>query len=79
MNRFYDDNGHFRIRSCFRHELAEAYFPEATSQNAVRNLHRWILRNGQLRERLKAIGYLDRSRWLSRETVRLIVEYLGDP
>lgn len=62
-----------------KQELALQYFPEATSETAVRHLMRWIARCLPLGEALAKTGYQNRNRSFTWRQVMLIREYLGEP
>ena len=70
----------FEIRSYGKAELAMLYFPNTkTKKGALRNLNYWIDYNGELRERLRALGNPPKAQHYTRQEVELIVEYLCEP
>lgn len=69
----------FRLRIYRKSELAQLYFPGASRQTALQNLHRWIDRCPPIREGLAALGYDKHRQYFLRREVELIVRYLGEP
>ena len=70
----------FEIRSYGKAELAMLYFPHAkTKKGALNNLNYWINYNGELRQRLRALGNPPKAQHYTRREVELIVEYLCEP
>lgn len=68
-----------QIKSYSKSQVAQAYFPCATSGAALNLLASWIRRNRQLSEALAATGYRSTQRILSSRQVALIFEFLGEP
>lgn len=62
-----------------KQELALQYFPDATSETAVRHLTRWIARCHPLAQALAGTGYQSRNRTFTWKQVILIRLYLGEP
>lgn len=62
-----------------KQELALQYFPDATSETAVRHLMRWITGCVPLAEALAGTGYQSRNRSLTWRQVLLIRSFLGEP
>ena len=62
-----------------KQELALQYFPDATSETAVRHLTRWIARCHPLAQALAGSGYQSRNRTFTWKQVILIRQYLGEP
>ena len=62
-----------------KQELALQYFPDATSETAVRHLMRWIARCHPLAQALAGTGYQSRNRTFTWKQVILIRQYLGEP
>ena len=69
----------FKIREYGRTELAQLYSPTVTPESAWRKFRRWMDRFPGLTERLREMGYSDRSRIFTPRQVRLIVDCLGEP
>ena len=69
----------FSIRSYPKSELALLYFPDATPHVALNRLNAWISRCQPLTEALSAVYQARHAKYFSPLTVRLIVEYLGEP
>ena len=66
-------------RTMTKQELALQYFPDATSETAVRHLTRWIARCHPLAQALAGTGYQSRNRTFTWKQVTLIRQYLGGP
>ena len=66
-------------RTMTKQELALQYFPDATSETAVRHLTRWIARCYPLAQALARTGYQSRNRTFTWKQVTLIRQYLGEP
>ena len=63
-----------------RSELAMIYFPMKSEAEARRMLSRWIYRCPELVDELKKISpYFYKKKELSKQEVKLIIQYLGDP
>lgn len=62
-----------------KQELALQYFPDATSETAVRHLTRWIARCHPLAQALAGTGYQSRNRTFTWKQVILIRQYLDEP
>ena len=60
-------------------EMARAYFPNVTPENARRNLLRWIAMNPELQERLQQSGYHKEQRYFTPGQVSILYEILGEP
>lgn len=69
----------FKIRSYGWTELALCYNPGLHPNSASRLLHRWVVRNKELTEALKAAGFCERQRILTPKQVGVIVGFLGEP
>ena len=70
----------FFVRSYPKSELAMLYFPDATPPTVVLNrLNAWIRRCEELRKALAGCHQSARAKFFSAQSVRLIVEYLGEP
>jgi len=74
------DNGTFPIHAYSKQELANAYFPTASSSRvAVNHLMAWVHRCTPLWEGLAETGYNRCSKYFTSKQVMLIVEHLGEP
>jgi len=60
-------------------DLAQRYFPNSTPRSAVNQLHRWIILNTDLSNRLNELFYHPRQRALTPLQYEAIIFYLGDP
>lgn len=69
----------FEIREYGRMELAAQYCRSIMPESAWKKFRRWMHLYPGLMERLRAIGYSERSRSFTPAQVRLIVEALGEP
>ena len=70
----------FIIRAYTKKELAQMYFPTASTPHAaVNHLMEWIKRCSKLYESLVGIGYMKNAKFFTPREVSLIVEYLGEP
>ena len=67
------------IRSYAKSELAMLYFPDASPHVALNRLNGWIRRCEELRKALAECHQSARAKFFSAQSVRLIVEYLGEP
>ena len=60
-------------------ELALAYCPDIDYTAALKKLNQWIRANAELSARLAATGYIPTQRRFTRQQVRLLFHYLGEP
>lgn len=60
-------------------ELAQQYFPKSTQRSATSQLHRWIVLNTELTEKLEELHFKPRQRALTPLQHEAIVRYLGEP
>ena len=60
-------------------ELAREYFPNVEVRSAVQQLHRWINKCKELKEKLIEAGLIPRQRLLTPRQYDLIIEFLGEP
>ena len=67
------------IRSYAKSELAMLYFPDASPHVALNRLNGWIRRCEELRKALAGGHQSTHAKFFSAQSVRLIVEYLGEP
>ena len=67
------------IRSYAKSELAMLYFPDASPHVALNRLNGWIHRCEELRKALAGCHQSTHAKFFSAQSVRLIVEYLGEP
>ncbi len=65
--------------SIYLNELAQQYFPRSTPRSAVSQLHRWIMLNPELSQRLETLHYHPRQRALTPLQYQAFIEYLGEP
>lgn len=75
----YIEDGEHRTQAIGKQELARMYFPNASEQNAVRMLNRYLYRAHGLMPELERIGFRIKDRHFTRRQVQLIFEYLGEP
>lgn len=59
--------------------LASQYLPDLSPRSAVNRLMQWIGYNRDLTDALLATGYNKLQKQFTREQVRLIYDYLGEP
>ena len=69
----------FFVRSYPKSELAMLYFPDATPHVALNRLNAWIRRCEELSDALAGCHQSTHAKFFSVQSVRLIVEYLGEP
>jgi len=55
------------------------YLPDATPMSASNRLRIWITRNKTLMDKLHNLGYVKKTRLLTREMVKEIVAVIGEP
>jgi hypothetical protein len=67
------------IKSYPKSELALLYFPDSTPHVALNHLNSWIKQCPELVEELAGCHQSRFAKYFSKEAVRLIVEYLGEP
>lgn len=59
--------------------LAEQYYPENTTECAMKRLRQDILRCAELSAELRRVGYSTRQHRFTPAQVALLYEYLGEP
>lgn len=69
----------FEIKEYQFGELAQMYYPDRSSRDALRRFRGELLQTAALYSALLALGYKGNERVLSRSQVRTIVQYLGEP
>ena len=69
----------FFVRSYPKSELAMLYFPDATPHVALNRLNAWIRRCEEPSDALAGCHQSTHAKFFSAQSVRLIVEYLGEP
>ena len=69
----------FRIRAYGFRELAQLYLPNIKPHSASLRLKVWIERSPGLIEKLRKLGFKTRTKILTPEMVRVIVEQIGIP
>ncbi len=73
-------NDDFRVRSYAKRELARMYFPDSPNDEAaVTNLRNLIKRNDSLQDDLRRASYRTYDKSFTREQVRILVSYIGEP
>ena len=60
-------------------ELAQMYYPDRSSQSAIRLFREELVQTRGLKEALKELGYRPYTKVLTRGQVKTIVQYLGEP
>ena len=60
-------------------ELALMYFPGSTPRSATTQLRRWVVRNEDLHEALRAAGYRSMQRIYTPRQVMILLYFLGEP
>lgn len=74
------DNGTFPIHAYPKQELANAYFPTASSSRvAVNHLMAWVRNCTPLWEALAEMGYNKNAKYFTSREVALIIQHLGEP
>ena len=69
----------FKIKEYKFGELAQLYYPDRLAHTAVRLFREELRQTVRLSQALRRIGYKGNERVLTRNQVRVIVQYLGDP
>ena len=69
----------FTLRSYPFGELAQLYYPDRSSQGALRLFREELVQTRGLKEALEAVGYKPYCKVLTRGQVKTIVQYLGEP
>jgi len=67
------------MKSYYKAELAQMYFPMVDAQLAMRRLRRWIRMNPDLEKALAQCHVSKNADYYSRKQVSLIVEYFDEP
>ena len=67
------------MKAIYMSELAQQYFPHSTQRSATSQLHRWIVLNPELTEKLEQLHYVPRQRALTPLQHEAIIELLGEP
>lgn len=66
-------------QSIGKSELAKLYFPDSQEKTASAHLMRWIKRNPDLLEALKAVGYHTHDKYFTPRQRDIIFKYLCEP
>ena len=74
-----DDDSRFIPKSYPKSELALLYFPDSTPHVALNHLSQWIKRCPELVEDLARCHQSRFAKYYSKESVKLITRYLGEP
>ena len=69
----------FIIRAYGKSELAMMYFPDSNPHVALNHLNSWIRRCTPLVDALQGCHQSRRAKFYSAQSVRHIVEFLGEP
>lgn len=67
------------MKAVYMSELAQQYFPQSTPRSATSQLHRWIVLNSELTEKLEELHFVKRQRALTPLQYEAIIRYLGEP
>lgn len=67
------------MKAIYMSDLAQKYFPRSTSRSAVTQLHRWIVLNPELQQKLTDLHYRPRQRALTPLQHQAITDCLGEP
>lgn len=67
------------MNAIYMSELAQQYFPKSTQRSATSQLHRWIVLNTELTEKLEELHFKPRQRALTPLQHEAIVRHLGEP
>lgn len=79
MEKEYEKENSFCVRSYTKVELSMLYNPELCVTLALKALSRWIRANSKLLEELDAVGYNKYRRTFTPKEVAIIIRYLGEP
>ena len=69
----------FKIRDYPFGELAQMYYPDRSSQSALRLFREELMMTRGLKVALERVGYKPYCKILTRGQVKTIVQYLGEP
>jgi len=67
------------MKAIYLSDLAQQYFPNSTTRSAVTQLHRWMILNTELTNKLEELHYQPRQRALTPLQHQAITKYLGEP
>ena len=79
LRHFKNMNEQFKIRSYGYGELALLYFPNSTKKSATTQFGRWLRQNKTLKEKLFRFGFKPRTKLLTPNQVKIIIELIGEP